>query len=132
MDYSIILFILVLAVVMIPSLIIQRKQNRRMNEIRQLQDNLVIGDKVITTAGLHATVHSISESTVELETSPGVISTWEKFAVVQKVTPEAAAAAEPADGAEELVDAEKPASVEKPKPAAVKPADEAVDEAGAS
>lgn len=126
MDYSIILFILVLAVVMIPSLIIQRKQNRRMNEIRQLQENLVIGDKVITTAGLHATVHSISESTVELETSPGVISTWEKFAVVQKLTPDAVATvAESVDG-DELVDAETLAGVEKSTDS--KP----VDEAGAS
>ena len=37
MDFSIILLILILLVLMIPSLIIQRKQRRHLDTIRQLQ-----------------------------------------------------------------------------------------------
>ncbi len=83
---SIIVLVLILIVVTIPSFIIQRKQRRQMEQIRQLQDNLTIGDRVVTTAGLHATVRGIDETTVELETSEGVISTWEKFAIIRNLT----------------------------------------------
>ena len=51
MDFSIILLILILLVLMIPSLIIQRKQRRHLDTIRQLQENLIIGDVIITTVG---------------------------------------------------------------------------------
>lgn len=65
MDFSIILLILILLVLMIPSLIIQRKQRRHLDTIRQLQENLIIGDVIITTAGLHAIIRGIADTTVE-------------------------------------------------------------------
>ena len=77
MDFSIILLILILLVLMIPSLIIQRKQRRHLDTIRQLQENLIIGDVIITTAGLHAIIRGIADTTVELETSPGVVDVGE-------------------------------------------------------
>lgn len=83
---SIILLVLILVVVTIPSFLIQRKQRRQMDAIRLVQENLVIGDKVVTSAGLHATVAAITDSTVDLETSEGVISTWEKFAIIRNIT----------------------------------------------
>lgn len=83
---SIIVLVLILVIVTIPSFLIQRKQRRQMEAIRALQENLIIGDRVVTTAGLHATVRAIADSTVELETSDGVVSTWEKFAIVRNLT----------------------------------------------
>ncbi len=83
---SIILLVLILVVVTIPSFLIQRKQRRQMDAIRLVQENLVIGDKVVTSAGLHATVTAIAETTVDLETSEGVVSTWEKFAILRNLT----------------------------------------------
>lgn len=118
MDFSIILLILILLVLMIPSLIIQRKQRRHLDTIRQLQENLIIGDVIITTAGLHAIIRGIADTTVELETSPGVVSTWEKHVVIKNLTQEKkaqpAAAAEPEQQpVGELPAGEQPA-VEKP------------------
>ena len=97
MDLSIILLILILIVVMTPTFIMQRKQRRYLDTIRQLQENLIIGDVIITTAGLRATIHGIADTTVELETSPGVVSTWEKHVVIKNLTQEKKAqpAAEP-------------------------------------
>ena len=88
MDFSIILLILILIVVMIPTFIMQRKQRRYLDTIRQLQENLIIGDVIITTAGLHAIIRGIADTTVELETSPGVVSTWEKHVVIKNLTQE--------------------------------------------
>lgn len=114
MDLSIILLILILIVVISPTFIMQRKQRRYLDTIRQLQENLIIGDVIITTAGLHAIIRGIADTTVELETSPGVVSTWEKHVVIKNLTQEKkaqpAAAAEPEQQpVGELPAAEKPA-----------------------
>lgn len=114
MDRTIILLILILIVVITPTFIMQRKQRRYLDTIRQLQENLMIGDVIITTAGLRATIRGITDTTVELETSPGVISTWEKHVVIKNLTQEKkaqpAAAAEPEQQpVGELPAAEKPA-----------------------
>ena len=121
MDFSIILLILILIVIMIPSLIIQRKQRRHLDTIRQLQENLMIGDVIITTAGLRATIRGIADTTVELETSPGAVSTWEKHVVIKNLTQE-----KKAQPAVEAVPEQQPVGElpEGEQPAAEKPADD--------
>ena len=119
MDLSIILLILILIVVISPTFIMQRKQRRYLDTIRQLQENLIIGDVIITTAGLRATIRGITDTTVELETSPGVISTWEKHVVIKNLTQEKKA--QPAAESEQQPVGELPAGEQ---PAAEKPADD--------
>ena len=121
MDFSIILLILILIVVMIPTFIMQRKQRRYLDTIHRLQENLIIGDVIITTAGLRATIRAITDTTVELETSPGVVSTWEKHVVIKNLTQEKKA--QPAvEAAPEQQAAGEPPVGEQP--AAEKPADD--------
>ena len=120
MDRTIILLILVLIVVISPTFIMQRKQRRYLDTIRQLQENLMIGDVIITTAGLRATIRGIADTTVELETSPGVVSTWEKHVVIKNLTQEKKA--QPAAEPEQQPVGELPAGEQ---PAAEKPADDA-------
>lgn len=69
-----------------------------MSEIQKLQDALQPGDRIVTTAGLHATVVSVSEELVTLETAPGIVTTWEKMSVVRVVSP----GAQPAQEATEV------------------------------
>ena len=121
MDFSIILLILILIVVMIPTFIMQRKQRRYLDTIHRLQENLIIGDVIITTAGLHATIRGIADTTVELETSPGVISTWEKHVVIKNLTQEKKAQPAVEAAPEQQAAGEPPAGEQ---PAAEKPADD--------
>ena len=122
MDFSIILLILILIVVMIPTFIMQRKQRRYLDTIHRLQENLIIGDVIITTAGLHATIRGIADTTVELETSPGVISTWEKHVVIKNLTQEKKAQPAVEAAPEQQAAGEPPAGEQ---PAAEKPEDDA-------
>lgn len=121
MDRTVILLILILIVVMTPTFIMQRKRRRYLDTIRQLQENLMIGDVIITTAGLRATIRGITDTTVELETSPGVVSTWEKHVVIKNLTQEKKAQPAVEAAPEQRPVGELPAGEQ---PAAEKPADD--------
>lgn len=94
MDILLLLFLLV--ILALPTILMSRRQRAKMAEIQKLQDALQPGDRVVTTAGLHATVISVSEDVVDLEIAPGVVSSWEKMSVVRVVAP--AAGSNPAVG----------------------------------
>lgn len=65
-----------------------RKQKRAVSEQQSLQDGLAEGDRVMTTSGMYATVADASDdTTIELEIADGVVTTWLRQAVRQKVGP---------------------------------------------
>lgn len=94
-----ILLILLLVILVVPSLMLQRKQKRHMDEIRTMQESLVLGDRVVTTAGIYGVVRGITADTVDLEISRGVNVTFEKMAIIKKanVTEDSQVAAADAD-----------------------------------
>ena len=80
-----------------------RRQKKAMQATIDLQNSLQIGDRVHTTSGLHGTIRAITDDDVDLEIAPGVVTTWMKLAVRDRV--------EPDDDIEEL--AESPVDFEK-------------------
>src|SRR5205807_5655990 len=52
---------------------------------KDLQNSIAPGDRVMTTSGLYATVADSSEDTIDLEIAPGVVTTWLRAAVREKV-----------------------------------------------
>ncbi|MEE6177584.1 preprotein translocase subunit YajC [Mycobacterium sp. 050134] len=65
-----------------------RRQRRAMQATIDLHESLRPGDRVHTTSGLEATVVSIADETVELEIAPGVVTTWMKLAVRDRIVPD--------------------------------------------
>ncbi|MFZ1174674.1 MAG: preprotein translocase subunit YajC [Mycobacterium sp.] len=65
-----------------------RRQRRAMQATIDLQESLRPGDQVHTTSGLEATIVAIAEDTVDLEIAPGVVTTWIKLAVRDRILPE--------------------------------------------
>jgi len=65
-----------------------RRQRRAVQATVDLHDSLRPGDRVHTTSGLEATVTAIAEETVDLEISPGVVTTWMKLAVRDRILPD--------------------------------------------
>ncbi|ANE05339.1 preprotein translocase subunit YajC [Corynebacterium crudilactis] len=80
---DIIFLIILLGIFIVPTFLMSRRQRARMTEIQKLQDSVVPGDRIVTTAGQHATVVSTTADTVDLEIAPGFVSTFEKLAVVR-------------------------------------------------
>ena len=65
-----------------------RRQRRAMQATIDLHESLEPGDRVHTTSGLQATVVAITDDTVDLEIAPGVLTTWMKLAVRDRIEPE--------------------------------------------
>jgi preprotein translocase subunit YajC len=81
-------------VVFLPLLIIlgafmffaSRRKKKAMQATIDLHNSLQVGDRVHTTSGLQATIAGISDDTVDLEIAPGVVTTWMKLAVRDRIT----------------------------------------------
>ncbi|WP_445160882.1 preprotein translocase subunit YajC [Mycobacterium sp. Dal123C01] len=65
-----------------------RRQKRAMQATIDLHESLQPGDRVNTTSGLQATVVALNDDTVELEIAAGVVTTWMKLAIRDKILPE--------------------------------------------
>jgi preprotein translocase subunit YajC len=75
-----------LLLLVVPLFLSMRRQKKAMAEMRQLQDSLIPGDRVVTTSGLHGTVVDIDdEDTIDLEIAPDVVTTWVRAAVREKI-----------------------------------------------
>ena len=62
-----------------------RRQKKAMQATIDLHNSLKIGDRVHTTAGLQGTIAGITDDNVDLEIAPGVVTTWMKLAVRDRI-----------------------------------------------
>ena len=65
-----------------------RRQKRAMQATIDLHESLRPGDRVHTTSGLQAAVVAITDDTVDLEIAPGVVTTWMKLAIRDRILPD--------------------------------------------
>jgi preprotein translocase subunit YajC len=90
MDISL-LFPLLILLLFIPIFLSGRRQKRQMQEMQQMQAALEPGDVVVTTSGLRGTIVDTSyEDTIDIEIADGVVTTWVRGAVREKVNTAAA------------------------------------------
>ncbi|WP_102141113.1 preprotein translocase subunit YajC [Mycobacterium hubeiense] len=83
-------------VVFLPLLIIMgaflffasRRQKKAMQATIDLHNSLTVGDRVHTTSGLEGTITRIDDDNVDLEIAPGVVTTWMKLAVRDRIGPD--------------------------------------------
>ncbi|MFC7450234.1 preprotein translocase subunit YajC [Rhodococcus daqingensis] len=75
------LFPLLILALLVPMFLGIRRQKREMAKTAELQDSLTVGDRVLTTSGLHATVVELGDGTVDLEVAPGVVTTWSRLVI---------------------------------------------------
>ena len=83
-------------VVFLPLLIIMgafmwfasRRQKKAMQATIDLHNSLQVGDRIHTTSGLEGTIAGISDDSIDLEIAPGVVTTWMKLAVRDRIVDE--------------------------------------------
>jgi preprotein translocase subunit YajC len=82
------LFPLLILLLFIPIFLSGRRQRRQMQEMQKMQAALEAGDVVVTTSGLRGTIVDASyEDTIDIEIADGVVTTWVRGAVREKVNP---------------------------------------------
>lgn len=64
-----------------------RRQRRAMQATIDLHDSLQPGSRY-TTSGLEATIVAIADDTIDLEIAPGVVTTWMKLAIRDRIMPD--------------------------------------------
>ncbi|SHG13157.1 preprotein translocase subunit YajC [Streptoalloteichus hindustanus] len=104
------LFPLLIILLALPLFLSTRKQKKMMQEMQSLQNSLGPGDRVMTTSGLYGTVVGTDEDTLDVEIAPGVVTTWLRAAVREKVQTDTAGT----DSATTVEATEEPAA-EAPK-----------------
>jgi preprotein translocase subunit YajC len=67
-------------------LLIWRPQQRRMANVRSLQEALRLGDEVITTGGVYGTITALRDDHIELEIAPGVVVRVARGAIGTRIT----------------------------------------------
>ena len=76
---------LLLALLFVPIFLSMRRQRRQFNQMQQLQGSLQVGDRVMTTSGLQATIVATTDENIDLEIAPGVVTTWVRQAVRERL-----------------------------------------------
>ena len=85
---SLITFLPLLIILGVFMFFASRRQKRAMQATIDLQESLQVGDRVHTTSGLQATIAAITDDTVDLEIAPGVVTTWMKLAIRDRIQPD--------------------------------------------
>ncbi|HET6289794.1 MAG TPA: preprotein translocase subunit YajC [Amycolatopsis sp.] len=101
--------LLLMLVVAIPLVMGTRKQKKAAAAQQELLSSLAPGDRVMTTSGLYASVADASaDTTIDLEIAPGVVTTWLRQAVREKVEPVVETDVDDADAIDDEAVVEKP------------------------
>jgi preprotein translocase subunit YajC len=64
-----------------------RRQKKAMQATIDLHNSLKVGDRVHTTSGLQGEIRAITDDNVELEIADGVVTTWMKLAIRDRIEP---------------------------------------------
>lgn len=82
------------------------RQNKQLRQIREMQARLAPGAEVLTGSGQHGIVVAVDEKTVDLEIAEGIVTRWERAAIVRNVNEEESKAAAQATQAEQVRESE--------------------------
>lgn len=105
------LLILALPLLLIAYMIFS--QRRRQKATQQMQAELQVGEKVMTTTGLFGTLRWMDDRRVHLEVAPGVVLEWDRRAIVRVPDAIAGSGAPVEPGADGAVDGTTPSGSEQ-------------------
>jgi preprotein translocase subunit YajC len=82
---ELVVFLPLLIVLGVFMFVASRRQKKTLQATIDLHESLRIGDRVHTTSGLEATITDITDDSVDLEIAPGVVTTWMKLAIRDRI-----------------------------------------------
>lgn len=61
------------------------RQRKAVKAMQDMQASLEVGDTVLTTSGLHATIAALADDSLTLEIAPGVRTQWDRRVIREKL-----------------------------------------------
>lgn len=58
-----------------------RPQQKRQKQVKEMQDNLSKGDKIVTIGGLHGTIDALDDTTIVIKCTDGSRLTYDRQAI---------------------------------------------------
>jgi preprotein translocase subunit YajC len=104
MNFSTLLLPLIIVLFAVPLFMGTRKQKRAAAQQQSMQSSLSYGDRVMTTSGLYGTVVTTTDTSIDIEIAPGIVTSWLRAAVREKVADSTVGL--PADEADDVYDAD--------------------------
>ncbi|WCZ32620.1 preprotein translocase subunit YajC [Corynebacterium massiliense] len=74
---------LVFILLLIPTIVTVRKQQKQQKKIASFQSQLAPGQRVITAGGIHGAVSEVRQGEVDLEIARGVVITLDKMGIIR-------------------------------------------------
>ena len=78
-------FLPIILIVVVFYFLLIRPQQKRARQHRELVSSVSAGDRVVTIGGLHGTVRTVDEETIQLEVAPNLDMTVAKQAVSRRL-----------------------------------------------
>jgi preprotein translocase subunit YajC len=69
-------------------LLLWRPQQRRIQAVRRLQNEIQEGDEVLTTSGIYGTIKRLGEADADIEIAPGTVIHVARGAIGQRIADE--------------------------------------------
>ena len=82
-------FIFMIVILVVMWILMMRPQRKREKEERKFREGLKKGDRVVFSGGIYGKVHSVADTTVEVEVANGVVFTVEKSMITPAPDPKA-------------------------------------------
>ena len=89
--------LLTLVLIAIGWAVLIRPQHRRIRDQQALIAAVDLGDRIITSGGIHATVLEADDETLRVEIAPGTVVTLARGAVAHRLDPDGTGAADPGE-----------------------------------
>ena len=83
------MWIWMILILVVMWILMLRPQRKREKEERKFREGLKKGDRVLFSGGIYGKVHSVGETSVEVEVSNGVLMTVEKSMIQPAPEPKA-------------------------------------------
>ena len=77
--------LVILAALVVFWAVVMRPARNQQRKVQTLQQELVVGDEVVLSAGIFGTVRSLTDTRAEVEVAPGVVLTVARQVVVRRV-----------------------------------------------
>lgn len=80
--------LVILAIPLLMLFWLSSRTKRQQRELAAVSASLTVGQRVMTSSGLHGVVSALTDEDVDLTVAPGVVTRWDRRAIIRSLDPQ--------------------------------------------